>query len=427
MAKNSKLSQEGLSSNEPRSCESDRQDRQHPTRRAVRTNSPQELRQRRTNSTQELRQRREPRSTRSTSKTAARDSTHDVIKIRSETNRTDIESKQMLKTCVGYFVLFELLGSVMPHVKCHSEKEMLMKLDGLFSRASCKMSLEKEMLKKLDGLLRLYSLSYHFVAFAALKIAEEKFLSLSKSRILLLKLQLLHERALHRGHLKLAQQACDELGVLASPVNGVDMELKTEASLRHARTLLAANQFSEAAAIAHSLFCMTYKYNLQVENATILLLLAEIHKQSGHAVLGLPYALASLSFCQSFNLDLLKASATLTLAELWLSLGSNHAKRALSLIHGPLPMILGHGGLDLCARAYIAEAKCYLSDPTFSVFEDSGVVLDPLRQASAELQVLESHELAAEAFYLMAIVFTSWDSQKKGKTLQLRSRNISWL
>lgn len=48
-----------------------------------------------------------------------------------------------------------------------------------------------------------------------------------------------------RGHLKLAQQVCDELGILASSVTGVDMELKTEASLRHARTLLAANQYSE--------------------------------------------------------------------------------------------------------------------------------------------------------------------------------------
>ncbi|CAL2248800.1 unnamed protein product [Prunus armeniaca] len=242
-------------------------------------------------------------------------------------------------------------------------------------------------------------------AFAALKIAAEKFLSVSKSRILLLKLQLLHERALHRGHLKLAQQVCDELGVLASSVTGVDMELKTEASLRNARTLLAANQFSEAAAVAHSLFCMCYKFNMQVENASVLLLLAEIHKKSGNAVLGLPYALASLSFCQSFNLDLLKASATLTLAELWLSLGSNHAKRALSLVHGAFPMILGQGGLELRARAFIVEAKCYLSDPSFSVFEDSDVVLDPLRQASDELQLLEYHELAAEAFYLMAMVF----------------------
>ncbi|GFS38626.1 hypothetical protein Acr_00g0058640 [Actinidia rufa] len=242
-------------------------------------------------------------------------------------------------------------------------------------------------------------------AFAAFTIAEEKFLSISKSRILLLKLQLLHERALHCGHLKLAQQLCDELGVLASSVNGVDMELKTEGSLRHARTLLAANQFSQAAAVAHSLFCMCYKFNMQIENAMILLLLAEIHKRSGNAVLGIPYALASLSFCQSFNLDLLKASATLTLAELWLSLGSKHAKRALTLIHCAFPMILGHGGLELRARAFIAEAKCYLSNPSFSVFEDSQVVLDPLTQAAEELQYLEYHELAAEAFYLMAIIF----------------------
>ncbi|KAJ7000300.1 hypothetical protein NC653_010933 [Populus alba x Populus x berolinensis] len=82
-------------------------------------------------------------------------------------------------------------------------------------------------------------------AFAALKVAEEKFLTVSKSVILLLKLQLLHECALHRGNLKLAQQVCDELGVLASSVSGVDKDLKTEASLRHARTLLAANQFSQ--------------------------------------------------------------------------------------------------------------------------------------------------------------------------------------
>ncbi|KAF7123296.1 hypothetical protein RHSIM_Rhsim12G0011600 [Rhododendron simsii] len=66
----------------------------------------------------------------------------------------------------------------------------------------------------------------------------------------------LHERALHwiigtmlsafcRGHLKLAHQLCDELGVLASSVTGVDVELKTEASLCHARILPAAKQFSQ--------------------------------------------------------------------------------------------------------------------------------------------------------------------------------------
>ncbi|QHN91079.1 Anaphase-promoting complex subunit [Arachis hypogaea] len=42
------------------------------------------------------------------------------------------------------------------------------------------------------------------------------------------------------------------------------------------KVLVAAS----AAAVAHSLFCICYKYNLQVENASVLLLLAEIHKLS---------------------------------------------------------------------------------------------------------------------------------------------------
>ncbi|KAL0444576.1 UNVERIFIED_CONTAM: Anaphase-promoting complex subunit [Sesamum latifolium] len=33
------------------------------------------------------------------------------------------------------------------------------------------------------------------------------------------------------------------------------------------------------------------------------------------------------------------------------------------------------------------------------------MVLEPLRQASEELELLEYNELAAEAFYLMAIVY----------------------
>lgn len=91
-----------------------------------------------------------------------------------------------------------------------------------------------------------------------------------------------------------------------------------------------------------------------------------VKQKSGNAVLGLPYALASLSFCKAFNLDLLEACAALTIVELWLMLGPGHAKRASSLVHRSLPMILGHGGLELRARANIALAKCYLSDPTFS-------------------------------------------------------------
>ncbi|KAF3775491.1 Anaphase-promoting complex subunit 5 [Nymphaea thermarum] len=229
-------------------------------------------------------------------------------------------------------------------------------------------------------------------AFTALSLVEKRFPPLSHFHIQLLRLQLLHEHFIHRGCIKRAQQVCDELGVLVSSASGVDMDLKAEVNLRHARTLLAAKQFDQAASVAHSLFCMCYEFNMQIKVASALLLMAEIHKVSSwffcqfnyflspstdifsmflqkaeNACTGLPYALASLTYCQSFNLDLLGASATLTLADLWLCLGSVHAKRALSLLHQALPMILGHGGLELHARANISIAKCYLADSTFSV------------------------------------------------------------
>lgn len=244
-------------------------------------------------------------------------------------------------------------------------------------------------------------------AFAALDLVEKKFSSVSKSPIRLVKLQLIHDRALHCGELKLAQLVCNQLGSLASPVAGVDMDLKVEASVRRARTLLAAEQFSEAASVAQSLFCMCYKFNMQVESTSVLLLLAEIHKKSGNAISGLPYVLASLSLCQSFNLDLLQAAAMLTLAELWMNLGAGHAKHALALLYQSLPMILGHGGLELRARANLALAKCHLAIPDFSVSLEPDTVLDPLRQAAEEFEILEYHELAGETFYLRAIIFNS--------------------
>ncbi|KAH9314552.1 hypothetical protein KI387_023179, partial [Taxus chinensis] len=262
-------------------------------------------------------------------------------------------------------------------------------------------------------------ISFFSEAFAALDLAEKRFSMVTKYRVQLLKL---HDRALHRsygsGELKLAHLVCNQLGALASPLSGVDMDLKVEASLRHVRTLLAAEQFSEATSVAHLLFCMCYKFNMQVESASVLLLLAEIYKESGNAIFGLPYVLASLSLCQSFNLDLLQATALLTLAELWLHLGVGHAKHALALLYQSLPIILGHGGLELRAGANLAIAKCHLAILDFSgwfllsvnkfnciilqmhililtmptsltVSAEPDTVLDPLWQAAKEFKVLE--------------------------------------
>jgi hypothetical protein len=86
---------------------------------------------------------------------------------------------------------------------------------------------------------------------------------------------------------------------------------------------------------------------------------------AGSPVTGLPYALASLTMCKSFSLDLLQASTMVTIAELWLGLGVGHAPQALDLLQQCLPMVLGHGGLELRARTNLAVAQCHLIDPSF--------------------------------------------------------------
>lgn len=97
----------------------------------------------------------------------------------------------------------------------------------------------------------------------------------------------------------------------------------------------------------------------------VLLLTCTKFQGAGSAVTGLPYALACLTLCKSFSLDLLEASTMVTLAELWLGLGVGHAPRALDLLQQCLPMVLGHGGLELRARTYLAVAQCHLTDPSF--------------------------------------------------------------
>jgi len=266
-----------------------------------------------------------------------------------------------------------------------------------------------------DTLLSYVKLAQHLAASKgyaaaqpAFELAAKKFPGVASPWVRTAQLQLIHDHALHRGELKLAQVACGELAATASPVIGVDMERKTEATFRHIRTLLISGHLDEAAGVARLLFSSCYKSSMQVESVLVLLLLADIHKTADSAVTGLPYALAGLTLCQVFSLDSLQASAKVTLAELWLGLGVGHAPRALKLLQECLPMVLGHGGLELRARTNLALARCYLSDPEFSFETQLEIVLELLQQAAEEFETLEDSALAGEAYYLQALAFDRW-------------------
>ncbi|XP_024536915.1 anaphase-promoting complex subunit 5 isoform X1 [Selaginella moellendorffii] len=245
------------------------------------------------------------------------------------------------------------------------------------------------------------------VALTALEQAMKKFPLHARSSLRSVQLQFIHSQAINRGNTRLAWVACSELAAMASPVLGVDMELKFEASYRHALTLLACKNYSEAATSAGELFALCYKYDMQLHVVKVLLLIAEIHKKSGSAVTGLPYVLGSITLSQSLNLDLLHAASRVSLAELWLDLGADHAQRALDLLQQSLPLVLGHGSLELRARTNLCIARCYLSSTDFSVATAPELVLDPLQLAAEEFMNLEDKDQASEAFYLLATTFNS--------------------
>ncbi|KAL3684126.1 hypothetical protein R1sor_002148 [Riccia sorocarpa] len=238
----------------------------------------------------------------------------------------------------------------------------------------------------------------------ALATAFKRFPLLSESRVRAVDLQYMVERALYQGKPEIAEVANGELLALASLVSGVDMNIKVQASIYKAQIHLAVSQYREAAVASHRLYSLCYKGNLQQESIHLLLLTADIHKRAGNAVTGLPYVLAGLSLCQSLNLDLLHASATVTLAELWVGLGMVSAKRGILLLQQCMIVVLGHGSLQLRARANLAMAKCYLSDPSFSVGKESGIVLKRLQAAVSQSKTIEDKELLIESLYLQAVV-----------------------
>ncbi|KAJ7540662.1 hypothetical protein O6H91_10G025200 [Diphasiastrum complanatum] len=245
------------------------------------------------------------------------------------------------------------------------------------------------------------------VALSALDMVSKKFPLVARTRVQATKLQLLLHQALNRGEIKLAQVACGELSALASPTLGVDIDLKFEASFFYALTLLATGDYAGAAKAAQTVYCLCYSNDMQLNSVKVLLLLADIHRKSGSFVTGLPFALASLTLSESLNLDILHATAMVTLAELWLGLGVDHAQRALALLEQCLPLVLGHGGLHLHARTNLSMARCHLCLPHYSVLLEPETVLFPLQEAAEAFEILEDKMLAAEAFYLQAVVYNA--------------------
>eukprot|EP00850_Spirogloea_muscicola_P000012 SM000001S04414 [mRNA] locus=s1:5226:11740:- [translate_table: standard] len=247
-------------------------------------------------------------------------------------------------------------------------------------------------------------------AAAALEVALKKFSLPANRRLRVCQLELLHDRSLHKGHLRLAEEAVMELSALVSATPGSDMELRVAVGMRSARNLLASDDLPGAADLAEKLLADCVQSHLQLELVQVLILSTNIHKQAGSPISALPYALNCVTLSQSLSLDMFEAAAVVLVAELWLALGSEEAARSSKLLTCCLPLILAHGDLELRGNCHLALAKCRLISLEESrVLEESAGIVELLSVAADCFEALEARAEAAESYYLMALTYNAMD------------------
>lgn len=276
----------------------------------------------------------------------------------------------------------------------------------------------------------------HHAAERVLGVADDLF-PFSESKVLMMaRLAILHDVALHRQDLQDAMHIAQQMTGLASPTDTTDITLRWaqvwavstagarrhthsqvtmpslalrcrfEAEERLVRTLLAAGQMEAAVKAAHALFAMTTEAGQPIHSARLLLLLGEIHSRAGAPMVALPYALSCAAHCRQLHLDQLGAEAALLMAELWADLCPSSLRRSQEEVEAVLPLILAHGSLDLQARAQLQLAEVLMAGhPTVEALQaDSDWVLELLEAAAAAFKQLEGWEQLARAEYRRALV-----------------------
>eukprot|EP00958_Prasinococcus_capsulatus_P027660 scaffold5769_cov402-Prasinococcus_capsulatus_cf.AAC.9 len=100
----------------------------------------------------------------------------------------------------------------------------------------------------------------------------------------------------------------------------------------YAEHCAAMGQFGRALEVLQSLFAKCYLQHLILRLPSLLLSMADIFSKANAPVKALPYVLSCASLSNSLHLHLTRACAMVSLAELWLKIGSSseeHAREAL--------------------------------------------------------------------------------------------------
>ena len=156
----------------------------------------------------------------------------------------------------------------------------------------------------------------------------------------------------------------------------------------YAEQCIAQGMLGRALDLLESLFAKCYLQQLTLRLPSLLLSMAKVVSLANSPVQALPYVLCCASLSNSLHLHLMRASAMVSLADLWMKIGGDseeHAREALGMplfvgiissatirclrqdiglvvemLNSVRPIVLGNGELPLRGRMELLAARCHL-------------------------------------------------------------------
>lgn len=238
------------------------------------------------------------------------------------------------------------------------------------------------------------------------------------------RLAIQHDRALNRSDLQTARDVAASMAALANPTDATDIMLRLEAEERAIRTLVLSGDYAAAAKSARSMFSVAVGTGQPLHAARLLVLLGRIFLEAGASRVAMKYLGNAILHCRNMRLDILHAEAVVVYAQALCDVHQPElAEKELELV---LPIIFGHGSLELKSRArlVLAETVVQKHKTVEALQGDLEWLKELLDEAAIGFKALENAKSAAKVEYLRAILMNAVGDIQARNTAAMEFRRL---
>jgi tetratricopeptide (TPR) repeat protein len=165
-----------------------------------------------------------------------------------------------------------------------------------------------------------------------------------------------HRHACHRRDIRAALVLASKLIGCADSTDQSRIGYRIAGLEARARSYLAGQYFAEGEKVARRALSLATSTHQSLDALRLLILVGRIHYEGGNFETALPYAISALVQTRAMHAQLLWAEAALLLGCILYEM-AGHQEEGVRYVKAAMPLVMGHGGLELRARARLALAE----------------------------------------------------------------------